>query len=92
MWSSELARLRAMLVPEQAIANARRALELAQALRARPLVLRSAVTLAEAMRRKHDGPEATEIVREALAGLPDAGNSLDRDRALRLLATFDCGT
>jgi DNA-binding SARP family transcriptional activator len=88
LWSAELARLRAMLLPESATDHARRALERAQRLRARPLIVRSAVTLAEAMRRGSQGAGADDVVREALAALPDGGSSFDRERALQLLSTF----
>jgi tetratricopeptide (TPR) repeat protein len=88
LWSAELGRLRAVLQPESGVAHARRALELARRLRARPLVVRSAVTLALAMQRGSHGARASDVVREALAGLPDGGSSLDRDRALRLLSTL----
>jgi tetratricopeptide (TPR) repeat protein len=89
LWSSELARLRAALDPERAVAHARRALERARRMRARPLVLRSAVTLALAMRAAGDGATGQAIVREVLAGLPDGGGSRERARALELLATPD---
>lgn len=89
LWSSELARLRAALDPERAVAHARRALELARHLRARPLLLRSAVTLALAMRSAGDGARGQAVVREVLAGLPDGGSSRERAQALELLATRD---
>jgi hypothetical protein len=84
VWSSELVRLRArMVAPKEATGHARRALELAQSLGARPLVVRSAVTLAEAMR--HDPNGAGDVVRSALQALPDAGSSFDRARAMQLI-------
>jgi len=85
-WSAEIARIRAALCPRESLAHARRALDLAADLRARPLVLRSAVTLAESM--PDDRARASSIVREALAALPDSGSSFDRDRAMQVLATL----
>jgi hypothetical protein len=88
LWSSELARLRVSIVPpEQAPEQARRALQLARDLRARPLVLRSAVTLAAT--QPDDRAAAYSVVRAALATLPDSGSSFDRDRAMHLLASAD---
>jgi DNA-binding SARP family transcriptional activator len=89
LWSAELCRLRAVLLPEAAVLHAERALALATRQRARPLALRCAVTLAVAMQRGNHGAMAGDVVREALAGLPDGGTSVDRDLALQLLATFD---
>jgi len=86
LWEAELARLRADAEPGCAVAHAQRALGIARAQRARPLVLRSSVTLALALRRAGDGHQAQDLVREALAGLPDGGASADRDQALKLLA------
>jgi DNA-binding SARP family transcriptional activator len=83
LWSPELQRLRAMLLPERAVEHAQRALERAQAMRARPLVVRCAVTLGLAL---HRDARAGEVVREALAALPDGGSSFDRDRAVQFLA------
>jgi DNA-binding SARP family transcriptional activator len=92
VWSAELVRLRAVLVPEcekGALESARRALALATELRARPLVVRSAVTLAGMMVGQKIA--ATHILREALADLPDSGSSFDRDRAMQMLRTLDHG-
>jgi hypothetical protein len=86
VWSSEVARLRVALDPAHGVEHARRSLELARGLGARPLVLRSAVTLAEVLASIGEGAEGQAIVREALAALPDAGGSRERACAIALLA------
>lgn len=85
LWDPELSRLRAVLAPDGAAQHATRALHLAQQLRARPLALRSAVTLALVSRATADGDKAQELVRQALASLPEGGR--ERGRALRALAS-----
>jgi DNA-binding SARP family transcriptional activator len=87
VWSSEVARLRVDLDPEHAVEHARRSLALARELGARPLALRSAVTLAQVLGAIGKGAEGQAIVREVLAGLPDAGGSRERASALALLAS-----
>jgi hypothetical protein len=87
MWSAELVRLRALWTPEQSLALARHALEIASAMRMRPLAVRCAVTLAEVM--ADDRRSAGAVVRNAVANLPDAGSSFDRGRAVRLLSALD---
>jgi hypothetical protein len=82
VWSSEAMRLRAKLTSDPALAQ--HALEVARRLCSRPLVLRCAVTLARVP--GGDPAMATRLVRDALGGLPDAGASLDRGRALALLS------
>jgi DNA-binding SARP family transcriptional activator len=90
VWSAELLRLRAVLMPDQSLVHARRAMELAARLRARPLVLRTSVTLTDAMTGDREG--AVRVLREALADLPDSGGSLDRDLALQRLAGLERGS
>lgn len=88
LWTAELDRLRATLEPRNAILHARRGLERAQRIHARPLALRCAVTLSLAMRAAGEGRHAPDVVREVLAGLPESGSSRDRARALQLLDTL----
>jgi hypothetical protein len=78
--------LRVDLDPEHAVEHARRSLALARELGARPLALRSAVTLAQVLDAIGKGAEGQAIVREVLAGLPDAGGSRERASALAFLA------
>ncbi|MGZ6123488.1 MAG: ATP-binding protein [Myxococcales bacterium] len=87
LWSPELQRLRALLLPERAVEHAQLALQRAEAMRARPLVVRCAVTLGLALNRdRARSARAGEVVREALSALPDGGSSSDRDRAVQFLA------
>jgi DNA-binding SARP family transcriptional activator/tetratricopeptide (TPR) repeat protein len=87
VWSAELMRLRAVLVPGESLLHARRARDLAARLKARPLVVRTSVTLTDAMTGDREG--AVQVLREALADLPDSGGSLDRDVALQRLRSLE---
>jgi DNA-binding SARP family transcriptional activator len=85
IWDPEIKRLRAELEPNEAVSHARQALEIAERMHARPLVVRSAVTLARALEGAGDRRIGRDIVRTALAALPEGGRSHDRGAALELL-------
>ena len=89
LWSAEIARLRATLGGPGAEAEARRALQIARGMGARPLALRAAVTLARLQQAGGGRATARAVVRAALAALPDGGTSRDRRQALTLLAKDD---
>lgn len=86
-WRPEIARLRALLVPDRAgaVEGLREALGCALAMKARPLAERAAVSLALALRSIGRTDEAQRALGHVLGGSPQRGNDRDHMRA-RLVA------
>ncbi len=90
-WAPEIARLDAMLrrEPGARLDCLHSALGRAQAMKARPLAARAAVSLALTLRSRGRIEEARSALRRVLDGCPPRGHDADQTRAGRLLAHLE---